>query len=239
MGGAARRFPATRPSVLELARSDDPDRRRVGFDALIAAYWKPVYTYVRLTWRADNEDAKDLTQGFFQRAMEKDFFDGYQPSKARFRTFLRRCLDGYLANAWRGANRLKRGGGAQHVPLDDALGTAAATEAEAEALFHREWVRSVFAQAVETLRARCAADGLDTRFAVFRRYDLEGLDQPVPPTYADLARELRIPVTQVTNHLHWARDAFRDAVLTTLRSVCGSEAEYREEVRELLGASPP
>jgi hypothetical protein len=48
-----------------------------------------------------------------------------------------------------------------------------------------------------------------------------------------------LPVTQVTNHLAWARREFRRHVLAALRSLTGSEEEFRLEVRELLGVDPP
>jgi hypothetical protein len=35
-------FPATRHSVLEELRSAEVETRRRGFEALVAAYWKPV-----------------------------------------------------------------------------------------------------------------------------------------------------------------------------------------------------
>jgi len=50
--------------------------------------------------------AGDLTQAFFTRAMEKDFFDGYDRQKGRFRTFLRTCLDRFLSNEDKSERRL-------------------------------------------------------------------------------------------------------------------------------------
>jgi hypothetical protein len=44
-----------------------------------------------------------------------------------------------------------------------------------------------------------------------------------------------IPVTQVTNYLAWARRRLRAHVLDVLRAQCGSEDEFREEARALLG----
>ena len=66
--------------------------------------------------------------------------------------------------------------------------------------------------------------------------DVEGAD--APPRYADLASRFGVPVTQVANYLHWARNRFRGHVLETLRSLTGSEAEFREEARALLGREP-
>src|SRR3989442_7054857 len=91
-------FPLTRGSVVRAAGSADAETRRRAFEALVGAYWKPVYNYVRLKWGASGEDAEDLTQGFFARALEKGFFDRFDPARARFRTYLRACLVGFVAN---------------------------------------------------------------------------------------------------------------------------------------------
>jgi hypothetical protein len=73
-------------------------------------------------------------------------------------------------------------------------------------------------------------------FDVFVAHDVDGADDP--PRYADLAARFGIPVTQVANYLHWARSRFRGHVLDTLRALTGSDAEFREEARALLGRSP-
>jgi hypothetical protein len=76
-------------------------------------------------------------------------------------------------------------------------------------------------------------------FTLFERYDLQGADDPDRPSYAQLAGDTGLPVTQVTNHLHWARREFRAAVLVTLCEITASEAEFRAEARALLGVDPP
>ena len=111
-------LPATRHSILEAVRSDDATVRRDGYGTMVAVYWKPVYKYLRLKWNLAEEEAKDATQDFFARAIEKNFFDAYDPGKARFRTFLRVCLDRFLANERKASSRLKRSGGQTIVPLD-------------------------------------------------------------------------------------------------------------------------
>src|SRR5439155_23302331 len=94
--------------VRALARPDAPARKQAQ-DDLIAAYWKPIYKYIRIHWRAANEDAKDLTQAFFARALEKEFFRAFDPAKARFRTFVRLCVDGFVSKERRAAGTFKRG----------------------------------------------------------------------------------------------------------------------------------
>lgn len=243
------RFPATRMSVLVAAKSDDAALRRSGFDLLVGVYWKPVYKYLRLRWNATPEDAQDWTQGFFSKAFEKGFFDRYENARARFRTFLRTCLDGFVANEKKAASRQKRGGGEALLSLDFAqaegeIGSMPRGPLEPEArgageggdeIFRREWVRSLFESAVEALRERCAATGKRTHFAIFERYDLSGDDDLNRPRYADLARDHGLTETQVTNHLAFARREFRRLALEHLRALTGDEAEFEEEARALFG----
>src|SRR3989441_5334594 len=105
-----RSFPTTRFSIVTASASDNADVRRPAFDALVTAYWKPVFKYVRLKWHAPPDEAADLTQGFFLRAFEKNFFGSFDARQARFRTYLRICLDGFVANIRKADQRLKRGG---------------------------------------------------------------------------------------------------------------------------------
>src|SRR5690242_5910909 len=103
-------FPATRPSVIRALDDGDPATRERARDALARTYWKPVYKYIRLRWNASREDAEDLTQEFFAQAFERATLERYDASRVRFRTFLRTCVDGSVANARRDSNRIKRGG---------------------------------------------------------------------------------------------------------------------------------
>jgi RNA polymerase sigma factor (sigma-70 family) len=244
IGGGSGRFPTTHGSAVAGARSDDAAERQRSFEALVAAYWKPVYKYVRIQWRKSNEDAKDLTQGFFLAVMEKGYLRPYDPAKGRFRTFLRACLDGYLANRHRAETRLKRGGAAVLLSLDfeTAEGELSAIDVPSpdspDRYFEQEWVRGLLGLAVQALREECAARGRDVTFRVFERYDLSD-DDSGRLTYADLGREIGMPVTQVTNHLAWARRELRRLLLDRLREITASDEEFRLESRLLLGFEPP
>jgi RNA polymerase sigma factor (sigma-70 family) len=240
-------FPATRHSVVLRLASSDQQTRRIAFDALVSSYWRPVYKYIRIKWRTDRDDAADLTQEFFSRAYEKGSLGRFDPTRARFRTFLRVCLDGFVANEHKAARRIKRGGSVSFVPLDFAaaehelgersaalLDATAVPNADDDALFRQEWVRALFTGAVAALRESCAASGKQTHFAVFQRYDLDdGVNGR--PTYAELGTELGIPVTQVTNYLAFARRELRRLVLEQLHALCATDDEFKLEVRELLG----
>jgi DNA-directed RNA polymerase specialized sigma24 family protein len=231
-------FPATRHSIVRAMRSAEADDRRAAFDALVTAYWKPVFKYVRLKWHASHEDAADLTQGFFLRAFEKDFFAGFDSSRARFRTYLRTCLDGFVANSRKSDARLKRGGAVTLIPIDfgdaerELRNRAGSLIVDFDAYFHREWLRSLFSCAAGRLRDGCEARGRAHRFRIFQQYDLAS-DDSDRPTYAELARRLGLSPADVTNELAGARREFRRLVLEVLREQCASDEEFEAESRAL------
>lgn len=235
-------FPPTRQSLFEALRGDAPDRV-AALESLGRAYWQPARAYLGWRWRLDADAAQDLTQEFFARALERDLFARYDPARARFRTYLRLCLDSFVANERKAAARLKRGGGAAVLPLDEALALNERAlrdgDDDADAMFQREWTRLVFGEAVARLRDRCEERGKQIAFAIFTRHDLEGPDRNPAPSYAMLAEEFDVPVTQVTNFLAWCRREFRALVLEVLRAHSATEEEFRADVMDLLGVRLP
>ena len=238
------RFPVTRLSDIVAASSANQEERTRAFESLIAAYWMPVYKYVRIKWNKPTEDARDLTQGFFLEAMEKNFFGRYDPSKARFRTFLRTCLDGFVANENKAASRIKRGGDATILSLDfdgaeDQLRIAAPPAAGAiDEYFEQEWARSVFSLALESFRAQMLNSGKETHLRLFERYVLDADDEAPKTSYKALATEFNLATTDVTNYLALARREFRRIVLEKLRELTTTDEEFRREARALLGVDP-
>jgi DNA-directed RNA polymerase specialized sigma24 family protein len=236
-------FPTTQVSVIVRLSSDDLALRFQATESMAAVYWKPIYKYIRLKWNKSSEDAKDLTQGFFARAIEKDSFKSYDPSRARFRTFVRTCVDGYVSNEEKAAHRIKRGGDCpvESVDFNSAEMELKLSELPAENTmedyFYKEWVRSLFSMAVEVLRHEFTAAGKTTQFEVFERYDLNEDRATGEGSYESLARAMEIPVSQITNYLAFARREFRRIVLEKLREITANDDEFRSEARWLLGAN--
>lgn len=239
IGGPRRNFPKTHHSAIDAARSEDPQQRRHAFEAILESYWKPVYKYVRIKWQVNNEDGKDLTQGFFANVLEKNHLANYDISKASFQTFLRTCVDGYVANQQKAQQRLKRGGGVDMFSLD--FGGAEtelalhppATNLSPEEYFQQEWTRNLFTLAVETLRRKYEQSDRATRFQIFEKYDLE--DSPEKTSYNALADEFGLTTTTVNNHLAAARRDFRKILIEKLRQLTASDGEFRLAARQLLG----
>jgi RNA polymerase sigma factor (sigma-70 family) len=241
---AGDQFPVTRWSVIDAVKSEDPAEAARALDTLFAAYWRPVYKYVRLRWNRPAEDAQDLTQGFFAEMLERELLAKYDPAKSKLRTYLRLCVDSFVMNQEKAARRQKRGGNATHVALDfqAAEGELAGATIDAasipspeslEDFFEKEWVRGLFALALEDLRKFCAERERERTFRLFEDYDLSG-DPEI--SYEKLAAEYAIPVTGVTNALSWARREFRRIALERLRDICGSDEEFHREARAVFGS---
>lgn len=223
IGGPGRQFPSTRVSLLEATASG------LTSDALnevIALYWKPVYRFVRLKFQKNNEDSKDLTQGFFASAIQREFFSRFDPSKGTFRTYLRMAVERYAANEHAASKCQKRGGDIQFEPVEEEHASTDSAELE----FEREWRRRLFFLALDDLRQHCEQCGKRVQFSVFSDYDLvEG----GRPSYAELAAKYGIADSAVTNYLAWARRALRSLVLERLRGTTSGSRELHEEMRHI------
>ena len=231
-------FPATRPSILERIRDDDPEARREAFGDLVEGYWKPVYKHLRLTWRADADEALRPDAGVLRRRLPE----------VLARTL--RAVEGALPDL---RPRLRRSLRHESAPGGDAP-EARRRRPDGPARLRRRRTRggrgpetappiptSVFTRSSSapssTRRCRICAPSTtrqDARhaFTLFERYDLA---PEAGASYAALAAEYGLTTSQVTNALAQVRRRFRERALASLRGLCGSEQEFRREARELFG----
>lgn len=236
-------FPTTAVSKVLAVRSDDPAVRAVALRVLAVAYLGPVYKYARLRWNKPEEEAREITQEFFASALEHGTFAAYRPEQAKFRTFLRVCLDRFISNRIRADHAIKRGGGAALLSFDfdaterELARAPARAVASPEDYFHEQWVQALLASSVAALKERLEAKNKLVHFHVFELIDLAE-DPTRAPSYAELGRAIGLSVTDVTNRLSYARRAFRSVVLEKLRELTASDEEFREEARAVLGVEP-
>src|SRR5947207_2246595 len=111
-------FLTTHWSVVLAAKQNSSTEADAALEQLCRTYWWPLYAFVRRRGYSEH-DAQDLIQEFFARLLAKDFLQGVDRSKGKFRSFLLAALEHFLAKEWRRANTQKRGGGIAFVSLDD------------------------------------------------------------------------------------------------------------------------
>ena len=213
-------------------RSDDAATRARGMKVIAEAYWPAVYKHLRLRFAMSREQAEDTVQAFFLRLVEDGTFAGYDPERARFRTFLRQCLDNFAIDSHRRASTKRRKPAELELDFDSLEATLPVDPApDPAAAFDREWVRRVAEIAVERLLARLAKRNQQAHAELFRRFHLA----ETPPSYDAVAAELGIKATDVTNWLHVARREFRRVALELLRELTANHEEFVDEARAVFG----
>ena len=85
-------FTTTHWSLILNAQDTTSPLAIAALEKLCRAYWYPLYVYVRRQGE-DEESAKDLTEGFFARLLEKRYLGQVQREKGKFRSFLLAALN--------------------------------------------------------------------------------------------------------------------------------------------------
>lgn len=192
------------------------------------AYWQPSRKYMQLRWRASETEAADMVQSFFENVVRRGLLASYQPARARFRTFLRTCLDHHAVDQHRRRSAQRRGGGAAEVELTEHADHASV---DPDQMFEAEWLRHIMQLAIARLDERLTAAGKPTHAALFRVFHVGDAS----PSYADAAARYGCSVTDVTNWLHGARKEFRKIALELLRELTIDDEDFAAEAMAVFG----
>jgi RNA polymerase sigma-70 factor (ECF subfamily) len=203
---------------------------------LCQAYWYPLYFYVRRLGHSP-EDAQDLTQGFFSRLLEKNYVASADREKGKFRSFLLLLLKRFLAREWARANRQKRGGGVELIPLDlerteNRYVAEPADELSPDKAFDRRWAQVLLARVTDRLQAHCVAEGKAHLFAELRPFLSGEGEEP----YEAVARRLQIPKATLKVLVHRFRQRYGQVLREEIAPTVASPEEVEDEIRALLAA---
>ena len=237
VSGGARDFRTTHWSlVLKACRADDADAA-AALDRLCRTYWYPLYVFVRR--RGHNpETARDLTQSFFAALLARNQFAVVDPARGRFRSFLVHSLTHFLANEWRDAHRLKRGGCAVVFSLDglepeERYRLEPAVENDAEKLFERRWAYTLVEGALERLRTEHERVGKGRVFDELAAFLPGGEPRG---TMAETAQRLGMSESAVKVTVHRLRQRFRTLFREAVAETIDKAEEVDEEIRHVLEA---
>ena len=130
---------------------------------LCEAYYEPVAAFLRCQVR-DADAARDLAHDFFTHVLEGGAITHAEQERGRFRSYLLGALKHFLSHHREAMRRLKRGGGVENISLNDTEAGEARSVADAsvlspDAAFDRQWAITALAQAMDSLRRECLAEG--------------------------------------------------------------------------------
>jgi RNA polymerase sigma-70 factor (ECF subfamily) len=228
-------FTTTHWSLVLNARDPDSPQATEALEKLCRSYWYPMYAYVR-SRGIDQASAKDLTQGFFARLLEKNYLAQVQREKGLFRSFLLASLKHFLSDEWDKSRAQKRGGGQTHISLDDTTGEdryrlEPVDHMDAEKLFERRWAMTVLEQAQGKLAEEYAKAGKSELYTHLRAVE-SGENGPLP--LAEVAVALGLTESAVKSAAFRMRQRYRELVRGEVANTVGSSTEVDEELRHLI-----
>jgi RNA polymerase sigma-70 factor (ECF subfamily) len=233
------RFATTNWTLIAAAQGvDRPEAEaRQALADLCAVYWYPLYAYLRQKGYAADR-AQDLTQGFFASLLAHNFLADLVPQKGKFRSFLLRSLQNYLANQHDRDYACKRGSGHATLSIDlpDAEGRYAyepAHDLTAERLFERRWALTLLERALDQLGAEMAGA---QKGPLFERLSPALMGGGEAASYAEIAAELAMTEGAVKVAAHRLRRRFRELICDEVARTVERPEEVDDEIRALFAA---
>ena len=231
----AERFATTHWSVVLTAAREDSQGARPALEQLCRTYWYPLYAFARRTG-CSPDDAKDLTQGFFAKLLEKQYLADVDPELGRFRSFLLASFKHFAVHERDRARAKKRGGG--HVAVTIEVQDAEARYAlepvhntTAELIFERRWALTLLERILDRLGDEYAAAGKADRFE-----QLKGVltGDAALSAYAVIGNHLDLSEGAVKVAAHRLRRRYRKLLRAEIARTVLSPHEVDDELRHLL-----
>lgn len=209
-----------------------------GFCVLARGYLGPIAAYLRTALAFRDDRAEEAAQDFFLWMMETGFLRKADPSRGRFRAFLKTALRNYVTDAHRRESAQRRGGGksplslSSGAPDESTPAIADATAANPEFALDDAWRKEVFTRALDRTDAEFRASGKEKAAAVFHDYlDAEGTEID----YGEIAARRGVTKVDVSNWLMRAKAAFRSHVKDIVLETVDGPLDLEDELDWLLG----
>jgi DNA-directed RNA polymerase specialized sigma24 family protein len=237
METAAVAFATTHWSLV-LAAQGESQAAGEALETLCRIYWRPLYAFARRQGR-DPEEARDLTQGFFQLLLTRRDLDGVRREKGRLRSYLLVSFKHFLAGERRREMTFKRGHGQLLIPLEELRATERADPVfgglvdslSADRLYERRWAVTLIEHVLKRLKKEYRATGNALLF--------ESLKQMLPDEPGVMPRaQLAATLGMTDNALRQAFHRFRHRYQMLLREEIGhtvtDPSEIEDELRHLI-----
>lgn len=212
------------------ASQGDSTLAKAALGELCNDYYEPVVTFIRYSGK-DPDSALDLAHSFFAHVLKGHAFEGADPNRGRFRSYLLGAVKHFLAQYWAKENRLRRGGDAEVVPIDESGVDPQNSSTSPDDAFDRRWATIVLNRALEALKVECEETDHTALFQHLRPW-LTG--DATHGNQAKLAEQLQMEPNTLKSHVNRLRKRFRDCVRAEVARTLADPAQTGEEMRSLL-----
>jgi DNA-directed RNA polymerase specialized sigma24 family protein len=236
----AARFPTTCWSRIALAVDPAAPETRDALAGLCAAYWLPVYAFIRRKGHGP-EHAGDLTQEFFALLLEPDALARLDRGRGRFRSFLLAACTHFLSNARDHDRAQKRGGGRVAISIDSRgaesrFSLDPAHGETAERIFEQRWALALLGQVHEALCRKYSVEGDGNLFeALWVTLSGESGREP----YAVIGDRLGMTERAVQMAAHRLRRRYGKTIRALIAETVSNPALIDDEIRDLFAALRP
>lgn len=239
IGGMNELLETTQWSQVVLAGHGDTQQRRDAMGAITDQYWKPVYCFF-LRKGFDNEQAKDLTQGFFTDViLGRGLLGKAVQERGHFRSLLLKAATHYAEDCRRKSTARKRAPEKGLVSLEGMEGAKLITSPSDESpdhAFNRAWASALLSKVLADVENQCHKADQMTHWAVFQARVLRPItDGAAPVPYADLCEQLSIGrPDQAATMNTTVKHKFESTLHRHVRQSVDSDDEVAEEIAELM-----
>jgi RNA polymerase sigma factor (sigma-70 family) len=237
LGGNAYHGPAfttTHWSVVLEAQGESPVAQEA-LEKLCRTYWRPIYSFLRRQG-IRQEEAEDITQGFFAQLLERRKFSAVRKEKGRLRSFLLGALKYFLADEQRRAIAIKRGEGQRLIPLeelcaDERIEMEPADRMTAEMIYERRWALTVLEQVLDRLKNEYRTAGNAALFDSLKRLLP---DEPGSPSQAKIAAQLGMTENALRQAFYRFRQRYQSLLREEIAHTVATPGDIEDELRHLI-----
>jgi RNA polymerase sigma-70 factor (ECF subfamily) len=228
------KFRTTRWNVVLAAAKGESAMSRDALGSLCEDYWYPVYVFVRRQGFGA-EEARDLTQGYFTRLIERRGLKNVSPQLGRFRSFLLASVRHFLSNERDREQARKRAPRKPLVSLDESAEdrylAEPVDELTPEIVFEHKWASTVFERTLRRLGSESIGEERMHRFRALSRI-LTG-EEPAP-SYGELALALEMTEDAVKASVHRLRQRYGELLRQEIAQTVNDPADVDDELHYLL-----
>ena len=227
-------FGTTHWSLVLEAQAESPAAQEA-LEKLCRIYWPPIFSFLRRQG-IGQEEAEDLTQGFFALLLERRDLSAVRREKGRLRSYLLTAIKHFLADERRRAMAIKRGKGQRLIPLEELL-TDEWTDVEpgdpvtAEVIYERHWASTVLERVLNLLKDEYAAT---RNAALFDSLTQLLPDEPGAPSRAEIAAQFGMTENAVAQAFHRFRQRYQLLLRQEVAHTVATPGDIEDELRHLI-----
>ena len=230
-------FATTHWSVVLTAQGESPAAEEA-LEKLCRIYWRPLYAFA-LRQELDSEEARDLTQGFFQLLLARRDLETVRKEKGRLRSYLLVSFKHFLTSERRREMRIKRGHGQWPISLEELRGTERANplsdklvdSLSADRLYERRWALTLIEQVLKRLKEEYRATGNALLFDSLKQLLP---DEPGAPSRPEIAATLGMTDNALRQAFHRFRHHYRLLLREEISHTVADPNEIEDELRHLI-----